>query len=140
MKLLKSIWVTFLAVSQRFRTDPKRCCPKKGKSEATLNKTPLCHEIAPRFFFARAKTQQIKTRYVTFSRWLLTCYTRSYYVNFFSPSILYILCHYYFILCHYYFNYLFQSFWPIMSYYVKFSKIAIISIISILLFQLFFFA
>ncbi len=27
---------------------------KKGKSEATLNKTPLCHEIALRFFFARA--------------------------------------------------------------------------------------
>jgi len=27
---------------------------KKGKSEATLYKTPLCHEIAPRFFFARA--------------------------------------------------------------------------------------
>jgi hypothetical protein len=29
---------------------------KKGKSEATLYKTPLCHEIAARFkfFFARA--------------------------------------------------------------------------------------
>ncbi len=26
---------------------------KKGKSEATLYKPPLCHEIAPRFFFAR---------------------------------------------------------------------------------------
>ncbi len=27
---------------------------KKGKSEATLYKILLCHEIAPRFFFARA--------------------------------------------------------------------------------------
>jgi hypothetical protein len=26
----------------------------KGKSEATQYKTPLWHEIAPRFFFARA--------------------------------------------------------------------------------------
>jgi hypothetical protein len=36
---------------------------KKGKSEATLYKTPLCHEISPRFFWQ----EQIKTRYVTFS-------------------------------------------------------------------------
>jgi hypothetical protein len=55
--------------------------------------------------------------------------------DYFPPSILYILCHYYFIICHYYFTYFFQSFWPIMSYYVKFSKTAIISIITILLFQ-----
>ena len=58
----------------------------------------------------------------------------SYY---FSFPLLYLLIQYYVILCHYYFTYVIYSFWTIMSYYVKSLKSAIISIMSVLLFQLF---
>ncbi len=63
---------------------------------------------------------------------------KSYYVRlFFSFCIIHIMS----LLFHIMpllFHLFFQSFWSIMSYYVKFSKTAIISITSILLYQFFF--
>ncbi len=46
-------WGNFLGYFTTIQNKSEAMLSKKGKSEATLYKTPLCHEIAPRFFFAR---------------------------------------------------------------------------------------
>ncbi len=53
-QLLRSKSLLAFRVKLRFRIETWTVLAEKGESEATLYKTPLCHEIAPRFFFARA--------------------------------------------------------------------------------------
>ncbi len=58
----------FLAVSQRFRRDPKRCCPKKEKvKQRCIN--PL---FAMKLLRGSFLQEQIKTRYVTFSCYVIS--------------------------------------------------------------------
>ncbi len=78
LKLLESILITFLVGSQRFRRDPKRCCPQKKEKVKLRCIKPL---FAMKLLRGSSSflQEQIKTRYVTFSIWLLTCYDLNVY-------------------------------------------------------------